>query len=94
MKKYVQLFNDHCFHLKHDQYQFSQNELEDSSNYTSNYTSKPKKLRFVEGDNEDFRNYQRLCRGEDIKVDYKMIFIDKHEFYEFHNVLLLCSDFS
>lgn len=28
----------------------------------------PAKMRFLDGDNDDYRNYQALCRGDNLRV--------------------------
>lgn len=51
-----------------------------------NYTRYSEKLRVVEGDSEDYKHYQMLCRGEDIDVKKKHPPVkDKRCFYSTNN---------
>ena len=46
----------------------------DSDLRENNFTDMPvSKLRLVEGDNEDYQNYQKLCRGENIPVEVSLV---------------------
>lgn len=43
-------------------------KYEKNQTITSKTAPPPPKMRFVDGDNDDFRNYQALCRGEDLRT--------------------------
>jgi len=43
-------------------------KYEKNQTTTSKTALPPPKMRFVDGDNDDFRNYQALCRGEDLRT--------------------------
>ena len=57
----------HLFTFSNTQYDDLLPEYEKNATFFSN-SSQPALMRFLDGDNDDFRNYQALCRGDSLRV--------------------------